>query len=72
LGTEQPKGSGRFYRHAEENVVLAASLDVPTLPRFFHGWLSAKAILEALKGHRFDRNQATMFAPTAAARSLFC
>src|SRR6266550_3213546 len=37
------------------------SFDVPTLPLFIHERLSTKAILETLKGHRFDRNQATMF-----------
>src|SRR5205823_2793481 len=36
------------------------SFDVPTLPLFVHERLSTKAILETLKGHRFDRNQATM------------
>ena len=37
------------------------SFDVPTLPLFIHERLSTKAILETLKGHRFDRNQSTMF-----------
>jgi adenine-specific DNA-methyltransferase len=37
------------------------SFDVPTLPLFIHERLSTKAILETLKGHRFDRNQETMF-----------
>jgi adenine-specific DNA-methyltransferase len=37
------------------------SFDVPTLPLFIHERLSTKAILDTLKGHRFDRNQATMF-----------
>jgi adenine-specific DNA-methyltransferase len=37
------------------------SFDVPTLPLFIHERLSTKAILETLKGHRFDRNQTTMF-----------
>jgi len=37
------------------------SFDVPTLPLFIHERLSTKAILETLKGHRLDRNQATMF-----------
>jgi len=37
------------------------SFDIPTLPLFIHERLSTKAILETLKGHRFDRNQATMF-----------
>jgi adenine-specific DNA-methyltransferase len=37
------------------------SFDVPTLPLFIHERLSTKAILETLKGHRYDRNQATMF-----------
>ena len=37
------------------------SFDVPSLPLFIHERLSTKAILETLKGHRFDRNQATMF-----------
>ncbi len=36
------------------------SFEVPTLPLFIHERLSTKAILETLKGHRFDRNQATM------------
>src|SRR5216683_6714443 len=36
------------------------SFDVPTLPLFIHERLSTKAILETLKGHRFDRNQTTM------------
>src|SRR5712692_3970196 len=35
--------------------------EVPTLPLFIHERLSTKAILETLKGHRFDRDQATMF-----------
>lgn len=37
------------------------SFDVPTLPLFIHERLSTKAILETLRGHRFDRNQANMF-----------
>src|SRR5258708_3542446 len=37
------------------------SFDVPTLPLFIHERLSTKAILDTLKGHRVDRNQATMF-----------
>lgn len=37
------------------------SFDVPSLPLFIHERLSTKAILETLKGHRFDRNQTTMF-----------
>ncbi len=37
------------------------SFDVPSLPLFIHERLSTKAILETLKGHRFNRNQATMF-----------
>jgi adenine-specific DNA-methyltransferase len=37
------------------------SFDVPTLPLFIHERLSTKAILDTLKGHRFDRNQTTMF-----------
>jgi adenine-specific DNA-methyltransferase len=37
------------------------SFDLPTLPLFIHERLSTKAILETLKGHRFDRNQKTMF-----------
>jgi adenine-specific DNA-methyltransferase len=37
------------------------SLDVPTLPLFIHERLSTKAILDTLKGHRFDRDQTTMF-----------
>jgi adenine-specific DNA-methyltransferase len=37
------------------------SFDVPTLPLFIHERLSTKAVLETLKGHRFDRNQETMF-----------
>jgi len=37
------------------------SFDVPTLPLFIHERLSTKAILDTLKGHRFDRNQETMF-----------
>ncbi len=37
------------------------SFDVPTLPLFIHERLSTKAILDTLKGHRYDRNQATMF-----------
>jgi adenine-specific DNA-methyltransferase len=37
------------------------SFEVPTLPLFIHERLSTKAILETLKGHRFDRNQETMF-----------
>jgi adenine-specific DNA-methyltransferase len=37
------------------------SFDVPTLPLFIHERLSTKAILDTLKGHRFDRNQVTMF-----------
>jgi adenine-specific DNA-methyltransferase len=36
------------------------SFEVPTLPLFIHERLSTKAILETLKGHRFDRNQETM------------
>jgi len=36
------------------------SFDVPTLPLFVHERLSTKAILETIKGHRFDRNQSTM------------
>jgi len=36
------------------------SFEVPTLPLFIHERLATKAILETLKGHRFDRNQATM------------
>jgi len=36
------------------------SFEVPTLPLFLHERLSTKAILETLKGHRFDRNQETM------------
>src|SRR5216684_1903758 len=36
------------------------SFEVPTLPLFIHERLSTKAILETLKGHRFDRNQTTM------------
>ncbi|HET9401538.1 MAG TPA: DNA methyltransferase, partial [Candidatus Acidoferrales bacterium] len=36
------------------------SFDVPTMPLFIHERLSTKAILETLKGHRFDRNQFTM------------
>jgi adenine-specific DNA-methyltransferase len=36
------------------------SFDVPTLPLFVHERLSTKAILETIKGHRFDRNQTTM------------
>ncbi len=36
------------------------SFEVPTLPLFVHERLSTKAILETLKGHRFDRNQKTM------------
>jgi adenine-specific DNA-methyltransferase len=37
------------------------SFDVPTLPLFIHERLSTKAILDTLKGHRFDRDQTTMF-----------
>src|SRR5207302_2390491 len=37
------------------------SFEVPTLPLFVHERLSTRAILETLKGHRFDRNQTTMF-----------
>jgi adenine-specific DNA-methyltransferase len=37
------------------------SFEVPTLPLFIHERLSTMAILETLKGHRFDRNQTTMF-----------
>jgi len=37
------------------------SFDVPTMPLFIHERLSTKAILETLKGHRFDRNQTSMF-----------
>ncbi len=37
------------------------SFDVPTLPLFIHERLSTKAILDTLKGHRYDRNQTTMF-----------
>jgi adenine-specific DNA-methyltransferase len=37
------------------------SFDVATLPLFIHERLSTKAILDTLKGHRFDRDQATMF-----------
>src|SRR5580698_8408893 len=37
------------------------SFDVPTLPLFIHERLSTKAILDTLKGHRFDRDQGTMF-----------
>src|SRR5277367_92990 len=37
------------------------SFDVPTLPLFIHERLSTKAVLETLKGHRFDRTQTTMF-----------
>jgi adenine-specific DNA-methyltransferase len=37
------------------------SFDVPSLPLFIHERLSTKAILETLKGHRFDRNQTNMF-----------
>lgn len=37
------------------------SFDVPTLPLFIHERLSTKAILDTLKGHRYDRTQATMF-----------
>jgi adenine-specific DNA-methyltransferase len=37
------------------------SFDVPSLPLFIHERLSTKAILETLKGHRFDRTQTTMF-----------
>ena len=37
------------------------SFDVPTLPLFIHERLSTKAILDTLKGHRFDRTQTTMF-----------
>jgi adenine-specific DNA-methyltransferase len=36
------------------------AFDVPTLPLFIHERLSTKAILETLKGHRFDKNQETM------------
>lgn len=36
------------------------SFEVPTLPLFVHERLSTKAILETLKGHRFDRNQESM------------
>jgi adenine-specific DNA-methyltransferase len=37
------------------------SFDVPTLPLFIHERLSTKAILDTLKGHRYDRTQTTMF-----------
>jgi adenine-specific DNA-methyltransferase len=37
------------------------SFDVHTLPLFIHERLSTKAIIDTLKGHRYDRNQATMF-----------
>ena len=33
------------------------SFDVPTLPLFIHERLSTKAILETLKGHRFDQSR---------------
>ena len=37
------------------------SFDVPTLPLFIHERLSTKAIMETLKGHKRDKQHATMF-----------